>query len=203
MRRKTLSTALLFALALPLSNTALAAASVTFSETPTSLLVTWEGTIADFDTLNDQLSALQWWKVNVGDSFADAILGGAIPVYGATLTAQHHSEIPAHPHAGEQLESWIFNPTLATTSNASAYTHAEHLHPLEFSPIETYTNGNGPMGICQPHHDCYTLALSAAGGGTGTMTLQGIHPVPEPETFAMFLAGLGIMGVMAGRRKTG
>jgi hypothetical protein len=28
-----------------------------------------------------------------------------------------------------------------------------------------------------------------------------ITPVPEPETYAMFLAGLGLMGAVARRRK--
>ena len=30
-----------------------------------------------------------------------------------------------------------------------------------------------------------------------------LTPVPEPETYAMFLAGLGLMGFMARRRKNG
>lgn len=35
-----------------------------------------------------------------------------------------------------------------------------------------------------------------------TTSLYSISPVPEPETYAMFLAGLGIMGAVARRRKS-
>ncbi|HMX16676.1 MAG TPA: FxDxF family PEP-CTERM protein, partial [Rhodocyclaceae bacterium] len=34
----------------------------------------------------------------------------------------------------------------------------------------------------------------------GTITQDLLTPVPEPETYAMFLAGLGMMGAVARRR---
>jgi hypothetical protein len=37
-------------------------------------------------------------------------------------------------------------------------------------------------------------------GFTGSLSLN-VAPVPEPETYAMFLAGLGVAGFMARRRK--
>ena len=48
-------------------------------------------------------------------------------------------------------------------------------------------------------------ALHSIGGGTGkgidgTITQDLLTPVPEPETYAMFLAGLGMMGAVARRR---
>jgi len=36
---------------------------------------------------------------------------------------------------------------------------------------------------------------------TGTPTVS-ISPVPEPESYAMFLAGLGVIGSIALRRKS-
>ncbi len=58
-----------------------------------------------------------------------------------------------------------------------------------------YTSGNR-----------YFLAIANEGvledGITGSTTLYGITPVPEPETYAMMLAGLGLVGFMGRRRKT-
>jgi len=35
----------------------------------------------------------------------------------------------------------------------------------------------------------------------GLFSVDNITPVPEPETYAMLLAGLGLLGFMAHRRK--
>lgn len=46
----------------------------------------------------------------------------------------------------------------------------------------------------------YTLVVS--GGGTGSYSGSVmLSPVPEPETYAMMLAGLGVMGFIARRRR--
>jgi hypothetical protein len=44
----------------------------------------------------------------------------------------------------------------------------------------------------------YDTTLGLSGGGTVLFTAA---PVPEPETYAMFLAGLGLIGVLSRRRK--
>lgn len=50
----------------------------------------------------------------------------------------------------------------------------------------------------------YSMKISGVGAGTGggmyTWTTLA-QPVPEPETYAMLLAGLGVIGVIARRRK--
>lgn len=46
------------------------------------------------------------------------------------------------------------------------------------------------------------LFLSIANEASNTTTLYSITPVPEPETYAMLLAGLGLVGLRAKRRKT-
>ena len=43
--------------------------------------------------------------------------------------------------------------------------------------------------------------LATANEGTGTTSLFSITPVPEPETYAMLLAGLGLIGLAARRRR--
>ena len=44
---------------------------------------------------------------------------------------------------------------------------------------------------------------SAFGSATGSASNFEVTAVPEPETYAMFMAGLGILGFMARRRKNG
>lgn len=47
----------------------------------------------------------------------------------------------------------------------------------------------------------YDLTVSGK-GHYWDIQLNGIAPVPEPEGYAMFLAGLGLMGLIAGRRRS-
>ena len=52
----------------------------------------------------------------------------------------------------------------------------------------------------------FTIAAQSQGAFIGgyapTYVTSQVAPVPEPETYAMMLAGLGLLGVMARRRKT-
>lgn len=49
--------------------------------------------------------------------------------------------------------------------------------------------------------DGYSFVLTEWNGNLILSVDNGIAPVPEPETYAMMLAGLGLLGVMARRRK--
>jgi type III secretory pathway component EscS len=72
--------------------------------------------------------------------------------------------------------------------------------------------GDGTVADFHLAKGTYTLkvtgdTLSDLTGGHGTYTLNTINasavltPVPEPETYAMLLAGLGMIGAMVRRRK--
>ena len=45
--------------------------------------------------------------------------------------------------------------------------------------------------------------LGDEGWGLNSVTVEGVSAVPEPETYAMLLAGLGMVGFMARRRRNG
>jgi hypothetical protein len=48
----------------------------------------------------------------------------------------------------------------------------------------------------------YNNSLELPGGLRFVDQLLDVQPVPEPETYAMLLAGLGLMGVVARRRRS-
>jgi hypothetical protein len=57
--------------------------------------------------------------------------------------------------------------------------------------------GNGVI------HNTYSYtALDSKGAGINSQKLLTVTPVPEPETYAMMLAGLGALGFMARRKKS-
>jgi len=77
-----------------------------------------------------------------------------------------------------------------------------------FSCIDcTGINGNGFVGATvsalfsngETRYGTYTLTNEAGFGSKVGIT--SVSPVPEPETYAMMLAGLGLIGAIARRRK--
>lgn len=63
-------------------------------------------------------------------------------------------------------------------------------------PFSTHTISFTP-GISGP----YSLIFQNTGGDNVGALLDNVSLVPEPETYAMLLAGLGLLGFMARRRK--
>ena len=78
---------------------------------------------------------------------------------------------------------------------------------LSFSPTGAVEFGSGAFnGLTGTSFQLIVMGtVSGVGGGKGASyagTLN-VTPVPEPETYALMLAGLGVMGFIAMRRKAG
>ena len=70
-----------------------------------------------------------------------------------------------------------------------------------FDGVNFTANGQVQL-IAVPSLSTHTLVLDApAATGAAYAGYFTVTAVPEPETYAMFLAGLGIMGALARRRK--
>ena len=138
------------------------------------------------------------------------------------LTSSNLTELASFSHKGES--GWFFdtfNFTIGGTGgnlSASAVsvemgsafgisgltaTLWDNFHPMgtvELGTLvgDTVVKSFGYLAAGQYHFDFTGLITGSTGGAYGAgVTLA---PVPEPETYAMFLAGLGILGVVARRR---
>jgi hypothetical protein len=132
--------------------------------------------------------------VGVG-SFADYLnfnVSSAYPVVGGAVM-----DVPFTFTFGN-LSSTLYNITGLTValyngSNGSGTLIPPSTGPGDYLPVS---------GVLDSGH--YSLKISGTGegssGGMYTWTMLA-QPVPEPETYAMMLAGFGAIGFMARRRK--
>lgn len=79
-----------------------------------------------------------------------------------------------------------------------------NIHPYGATNFGSFAGGTGAYTFNLPTAGNYHVDIkgtaTGAFGGTYAVGLQ-VAAVPEPETYAMLLAGLGVMGAIARRRK--
>ncbi|MDN5937010.1 MAG: PEP-CTERM sorting domain-containing protein, partial [Nitrosospira sp.] len=111
--------------------------------------------------------------------------------------------LPAGSLLGPQASGWyhlaVFSIATAPTSGNDT-TPANWIAPETSFPFTSIISASGPGGASPltgwaPVEHLETLNEEY------TIGLASVSVVPEPETYAMLLAGLGLMGAMARRRK--
>ncbi|MBA4143109.1 MAG: PEP-CTERM sorting domain-containing protein [Nitrosospira sp.] len=71
-------------------------------------------------------------------------------------------------------------------------------HLIDVDTAEDSLNAGTFFGITRPTADIRSISFTGTGLVADNITFA--SPIPEPETYAMMLAGLGLMGLFARRR---
>lgn len=153
---------------------------------------------------------------SVGNAYDMGVIGALPSVLAVTLTGSPSSFF-------EEYANFTI-PTLSSTSG-SANTYSlnfwgmnvveitgltvevwNDVHPNGSTLYATFAGNNatnliGNLAAGQYHLDISGNLGNAAHVGQYSVALQAL-PVPEPETYAMLLAGLGLVGFSVRRRKT-
>jgi len=117
-----------------------------------------------------------------------SVFSATVPIWGVAVEAQH----AFMPHEPE------FGPIFATTQ---AGVFGSTMIYSAMAPHMVNGMWQSPADWTTPHYDHYELKVVSDAGGTAHIYLNAIHPVPEPESAAMLLAGLGVMAAVARRRR--
>jgi hypothetical protein len=106
--------------------------------------------------------------------------------------------------------------SIETSNDGSDWSSLVSLQPPELDPsgipqsyyFSLHTSEAGSAGYSSNIDFSPTLARYARLSGSGSdlyavseVQFQGVAPVPEPETYAMMFAGLGVLGFMGKRRR--
>jgi hypothetical protein len=134
------------------------------------------------------------FKVIAGGQVDGDVLGTIMGVSGSST--QTFSDLPAGTSGYVTLSPWAVSSTLTLSSAGAlaAFTGTgDTYHALltGWSTAETEGSGNAT----------YTPYVYMDGYAKVTYTYD-VAAVPEPETYAMLLAGLGLMGAITRRRKS-
>ena len=128
-------------------------------------------------------------------------LGSVSPVFaqGSSYIVDSNSETLTElgTLGGSYIEAFGINDAGQVVGNS--FTAAGPLHAFITGP-----NGVGMTDLTALVSQSAGVVLTEATGinNHGQIIANGIPPIPEPESYAMLLAGLGLMGFIARRRKT-
>jgi hypothetical protein len=134
------------------------------------------------------------FKVIAGGQVDGDVLGTLLNVSGSST--QTFADLPAGDSGFVNLTPWTVSNslTLSSASALAAFTGTGgtyHAALTGWSTADTVGSGNAT----------YTPYVFMDGYAKVTYTYE-VAPVPEPETYAMMLAGLALVGGIARRRKS-
>lgn len=145
------------------------------TDTDTNLFITWTWDLNSAgSSVQTASSTLEHWNVNFNTSAFT--LNYEIPHFGSISVPVLVANISGN-HVGE-------------TGPVAQYTWLQN-------NIGSFSTGS--QGTI--NGDSYTFSASRSNNGNVLFSLAGVHPVPEPAGYAMMLAGLGMLGLIARKRK--
>jgi hypothetical protein len=114
--------------------------------------------------------------------------------------------LPAGDPRGPQAAGWyyigVFDINSTTPTSGNGFGPENFIAPNTAAPFTSIITASGPGGASPLTG--WAPPPDATGGAVNEeyrLRLSGVSVVPEPETYAMLLAGLGLVGAMARRRK--
>ena len=165
-------------------------------------------------TSTGNISSYNMWSTTPTATVADGVQGTPYTV--AQLTAlsltgstefQVAIDVNTTQEAGETLQLFeVWNVTPVVDVLLAYYTG-----PTNIGSILNNGNGYGDWtlgtislaGLAPTDQILFHAVWSGASDGAESFFLLPTNPVPEPETYAMMLAGLGLLGFVARRRRQG
>jgi hypothetical protein len=136
---------------------------------------------------------------------------GTIYLQEDTGGANHNGKIWRYnPADGSMTMVAKFDPALFGDVNPTngSFTAGTHTNDEESSGIIDITDILGrndgkqySLLVAQDHASAASLGLPVGLAEGGQLLVMSAAPVPEPETYAMLIAGLGLMGTIVRRRK--
>lgn len=166
---------------------------------------------ADVDLYRIYISNPTTFSASVTGTFDSGLAlfnSGGYGIYGNddARLGDSNAGLPAGDPRGPQAVGWyylgVFDINSTTPTSGNGVGPENFIAPNTAAPFTSIITASGPGGASPLTG--WAPPPDATGGAVNEayrLRLSGVSVVPEPETYAMLLAGLGLVGAMARRRK--